>query len=97
MDLADPLSLMMGALAAVTGSLVWSVKILFRRSQECEREHRASQLENAKLQREIGEVKGMLTVMAACPNKECPIPYAMRTSFFSAKLKPLEPQPEDHP
>jgi len=62
------------AIGSVTSCLVFVVKLLWRKSEECEKDRRYLRQEIESLKSENGLATGKLQAFQSCPNQEqCPL------------------------
>ena len=65
---------LLAAIGSVTSCLVVVVKLLWKKSEDCERDRRALRLEIENLKSENGLASGRLQAFQSCPKEEaCPL------------------------
>lgn len=68
----EPLTLVLTALGIVTGWLGVVVKILWKRSEECEADRKELRAEVEEVRQALGEASGSLKMYVRCPMQHCP-------------------------
>lgn len=63
---------LIAGISAVSSALVIIAKILWGRSNECERDRRELRTEIEKVKMELGRLEGKEEVLAKCPLETCP-------------------------
>lgn len=78
-----PETLLMSAVSAVTGVLCFLAKILWQRSEDCERDRRELREEIEAVKSESGELRGREFAFKNCPKAPCPFRQPDGTRAFS--------------
>lgn len=63
---------LIAGISAVTGALIFVCKMLWQRSDECERDRRELRIEIEAVKTELGRLEGKEEVLAKCPLEACP-------------------------
>ena len=75
----DVQEILLGGIGAVTGALVWSVKILFKKSEDCEIDRVALRKEIEAVKTANGIAAGELKAFNLCPGPACPFKQPVST------------------
>lgn len=65
-------NVLMGGITAVTGVVCYVSKLLWQRSEQCEKDRYELRAKVEKLEADYGVATGMLNMIARCPVEKCP-------------------------
>jgi hypothetical protein len=81
--------ILLTGISAVTSALLFVVRILWRRSEECESDRRDLRQEIEDVKTHNGELRGYLDAVGACDKKDCV--FARRPKPAARLIKPDQP------